>query len=105
MGADARRRAGAPPCSEARATRREEAVSTDDEPTTVRERADGIWRRLLDGWRTGTVDFSAALDALSQRELRLLVLDVSHRLLQAAGVLPGGKPANSDRPLGQALAG
>jgi hypothetical protein len=72
---------------------------------TVRERADAIWLRLLDAWLAGVGEFCIEISELVERELRTLVLDVSHRLLEAAGVVPGGgRAGGGDRPVGGGLA-
>jgi hypothetical protein len=70
----------------------------------VRERATRIWRRLVVAWLDDLGAFRDVLAELSERELRLLVTDVCHRLLEAAGVLPGGEARGDDRPVGRGLA-
>lgn len=76
-------------------------MSAGEPEVTVRERATRIWRRLVVAWLDDVGAFRDVLAELSERELRLLVTDVCHRLLEAAGVLPGGEARGDDRPVGR----
>jgi hypothetical protein len=63
---------------------------TDRHERRDRARARGatIWRRLVVAWLAGEGEFCAALDGPTDRELRLLVLDVSRGVAGVATLDP-----------------